>query len=175
LDKYFLIGALAIASVGAVKDVYGRRIPNWLTYSGILAGLMARGVFAGWPGLKGGLLGVLLAGGIFYLLFLLGGMGGGDVKLVAAVGAWAGTIQAGSVLIVAALAGGVLAVCYIVMHRQVRETLLNTMELVRHHATEGLQPHPVLNVQQPGTMRLPYGLAIAIGTLYCVGNAFWWR
>ncbi len=68
-----------------------------------------------------------------------------------------------------------LAVGYMVMHRQVRETLLNTLELVRHHATAGLKPHPVLNVQQAGTLRLPYGLAIAIGTLYCVGNVFWWR
>jgi len=175
LDKYLLICALAIASVGAVKDVRGRRIPNWLTYSGLLAALVVREAFAGWPGLKGGLLGMLLAGGIFYLLFLLGGMGGGDVKLVAAVGAWAGTVQAESVLVVAALAGGILAAGYVVMHRQVRETLLNTLELFRHHATAGFQPHPVLNVQQPGTMRLPYGLAIAIGTLYCVGDAFWWR
>jgi len=62
-----------------------------------------------------------------------------------------------------------------VMHRRVRDTILNTVELVRHHTSEGFQPHPVLNVQQQGTMRLPYGLAIAIGTLYCVGNAFWWR
>src|SRR5216684_454821 len=175
LDKYLLICALAIASVGAVKDVRGRRIPNWLTYGGLLAALVVRCAFAGWPGLKAGLLGMLLAGGIFYLLFLLGGMGGGDVKLVAAVGAWAGTVQVESVLIVAALAGGLLAVCYVVMHRQVRETLRNTAELPRHHATAGFQPHPVLNVQQPGTMRLPYGLAVAIGTWYCVGNAFWWR
>jgi len=175
LDKYLLICALAIASVGAVKDVRGRRIPNWLTCSGLLAALVVREGLAGWPGLKGGLLGMLLAGGSFYLLFLLGGMGGGDVKLVAAVGAWAGTVQVESVLVVAALAGGVLAVCYIVMQRRVCETLMNTLELVRHHATAGFQPHPVLSVQQPGTMRLPYGLAVAIGTLYCVGNAFWWR
>ena len=75
MDKYFLIGALVVASVGAVKDVGGRRIPNWLTYSGLLIGLTVRAVVAGWPGLKGGLLGMLLAGGIFYLLFVLGGMG----------------------------------------------------------------------------------------------------
>ena len=66
---------------------------------------------------------MLLAGGIFYLLFLLGGMGGGDVKLVAAVGAWAGTVQVGSVLIVSAIAGGLLAVCYMVMNRRVCETI----------------------------------------------------
>jgi prepilin peptidase CpaA len=175
LDKYLLICALAIATVGAVQDVRARRIPNWLTYSGLLAALAVRGSFAGWPGVKGGLLGMLFAGGIFYLFFLLGGMGGGDVKLIAAVGAWVGAVQMISVLVVASLAGGVLAISYLVIHRQGREALSNTAELVRHHATAGFQPHPVLNVQQPGTMRLPYGLAIAIGTLYCVLNALWWR
>ena len=156
-------------------DVRGRRIPNWLTYSGLITALIVRTGLAGWTGLKGGLLGLLLAGGIFYLFFLLGGMGGGDVKLVAAVGAWAGTAQIGSILIVSAIAGGILAVGYMVVFRQMRQTLLNTVELVRHHMTSGLQPHPVINVQQSNTLRLPYGLAVAMGTLFCVGNVFWWR
>jgi len=156
-------------------DVRGRRIPNWLTYSGLITALVVRTGLAGWTGLKGGLLGLLLAGGIFYLFFLLGGMGGGDVKLVAAVGAWAGTAQIGSILIVSAIAGGILAVGYMVVFRQMRQTLLNTVELVRHHMTSGLQPHPVINVQQSNTLRLPYGLAVAMGTLFCVGNVFLWR
>ncbi len=107
------------------------------------------------------------------LLFLVGGMGGGDVKLMAAVGAWAGTALTVTILIATAIAGGILAVLYMVLHRRVRATLLNTLELIRHHLTSGLQPHPVLNVREPGTMRVPYGVAIAMGTLYCVGNAFW--
>jgi len=156
-------------------DVRGRRIPNWLTYSGLITALVVRTGLAGWTGLKGGLLGLLLAGGIFYLFFLLGGMGGGDVKLVAAVGAWAGTAQIGSILIVSAIAGGILAVGYMVVFRQMRQTLLNTVELVRHHMTSGLQPHAVINVQQSNTLRLPYGLAVAMGTLFCVGNVFLWR
>ena len=66
------------------------RIPNWLTYSGLIAALLVRTVLGGWANSWGGLAGMLLAGGIFFLLFLLGGMGGGDVKLMAAVGAWVG-------------------------------------------------------------------------------------
>ena len=96
MDKYLLLCALTIATVGAVKDVRGQRIPNWLTYSGLLAALVVRAGLGGWTGLKGGLAGMLFAGGIFFLLFLLGGMGGGDVKLMAAVGAWVGLAQVGS-------------------------------------------------------------------------------
>ncbi len=175
MDKYLLICAFGIATLGAVTDVRHKRIPNWLTYSGMVAGLAVRLALLGWLGLRGGLAGMFLAGGIFFVLFVLGGVGGGDVKLVAAVGAWAGVVQVGIVLLVSALAGGILEVGYMVFPRQVRETLRNTAELVRHHLASGLQPHPVLNVREQGAIRIPYGLAVAIGTLYCVGNAFWWR
>jgi prepilin peptidase CpaA len=175
MDKYLLICALCVATLGALTDVRDKKIPNRLTYSGIVAGLAVRVAFLGWEGLWGGLGGMFLAGGIFFVLFLLGAMGGGDVKLVAAVGTWAGIAQVGNILVVSALAGGILAACYVLFDGQVRQTLLNTGELVRHHWTSGFQPHPVLNVREQETIRIPYGLAVAIGTLYCVGNAFWWR
>jgi prepilin peptidase CpaA len=175
LDKYLLLCALTVATVGGVKDALGRRIPNWLTYSGLIAALLVRIALGGWSELRAGLAGMLIAGGIFFLLFLLGGMGGGDVKLMAAVGAWVGFDQVGIFLMVSALAGGLLAAGYMLVHKQIFETLRNTVELVRHHLTAGIEPHPTLNVQQAGTLRLPYGVAIAIGTFYCVGNAFWWR
>ena len=175
MEKYLSLCALAIATVGAVNDVRGRRIPNWLTYSGIIAALLVRFVLGGWAEVRDGLAGMLLAGGIFFLLFLLGAMGGGDVKLMGAVGAWVGLAQVGILLIVAAVAGGLLAVGYMLVYKRILETLRNMMELLRHHLTEGFKPHPFLNVRETNTLRLPYGLAIAIGAFYCVGNAFWWR
>ena len=91
MERYFLICALGFASVGALNDIRSGRIPNWLTYTSLAAALVVRGAIAGWPGLRSGLQGVALAGGLFLLLFLLGSMGGGDVKLMAAVAGWAGT------------------------------------------------------------------------------------
>ena len=173
MENYLLISALCIATVGAVQDVRGGRIPNWLTYTGLLAALAVRFITWGRPGLSAGLFGVLLGGGIFYLLFLLGGMGGGDVKLIAAVSAWAGVAQTLNILIAAAIAGGILAVGYMLFHKNVRQTLVNTMELIRHHLQAGLRPHPEINVREPGTMRVPYGVAIAIGTFYCLSSSLW--
>jgi prepilin peptidase CpaA len=175
MDKYLLICALIVAIVGAVKDLRGRRIPNLLTYSGLLSGLAVRLAVSGWPALKGGAVGVLLAGGIFFVLFALGSVGGGDVKLMAAVGAWAGVAQVVTILLAASIFGGVMAAICVLSRKQVRQTILNTVELIRHHLTSGLQPHPALNVRQAGSLRIPYGLAIAMGTLYCVANVFWWR
>ncbi len=175
MEKYLLICALVTATIGAVTDIRDRRIPNRLTYGGLATALAVRCALSGWLGLRTGLAGLLLGGGIFYLLFLLGGMGGGDVKLMAAVGAWAGTAQVVAVLIAAAIAGGILAACYIVFNQRVLRTLLNSMKLISHHLSSGIQPHPSLNVRRPSSMRVPYGLAIAMGTLYCVGNTFWRR
>ena len=175
MERYLLICALAIAVAGAVNDVRGARIPNWLTYSGMESALVVRCAVFGWAGLKGGFAGLLFAGGIFYFLFLLGGMGGGDVKLMAAVGAWAGTRQAMSILAGSAIAGGILAVWYVLAYKQLGQTLLNIVALAQHHLTSGLRPHPVLNIRESSAVRIPYGLAVAVGTFYCVGQAFWRR
>jgi len=168
VERYLLVGAVAIALAGAVSDLRSARIPNRLTYGSLLAGIAVRAIW-GWQGIKGGLIGLLAGGGLFLLLFLLGGLGAGDVKLMAAVGAWAGWPQTVVILLVAAIAGGVLAIGYMLFYKRVRLTLLNVVELARHHLVSGIQPHPQLNVREAGALRIPYGLAVAMGTLYCLG------
>jgi prepilin peptidase CpaA len=175
VDSYFLICAVPIAIAGAASDVRTKRIPNRLTYSALIAAFLFRFAFAGWAGLERGVAGMMIAGGIFFFLFLLGGMGGGDVKLMASVAAWAGSGQVKSVLIAAAIAGGALALAYVLVGRRVRQTLFNTFELIGHHLTSGLQQHPTLNVREGRATRVPYGLAIAMGTVFCAANIFWWR
>jgi prepilin peptidase CpaA len=174
VEKYFLICALGTTAVAAVTDVRGSRIPNWLTYTGLLLALAARAAF-GWPALKDGLLGMFIGGGLFLVLFVVGGMGGGDVKLMAAVGAWAGQSNVAVIMIATAISGGFLALGYMFTGKIIRRTLWNTVELVRHHLTSGLQPHPFLNIHESGSLRVPFGLAIAMGTFYCTGSLLWWR
>ena len=175
VERYLLICALGFAGVGALSDIRTRRIPNWLTYTGLGAALLVRGVFAGWPGLRSGLAGLVLGGGLFLVLFLLGAMGGGDVKLMAAVSAWAGPSQVIAISIVSGIAGGILAAGYVILGRRIRLTVLNTMLLLEHHLSSGLRPHPLFNVQDAVSTRIPYAVAIAMGTLFCVANAFGWR
>ena len=171
MDKYLLFCAAAIAMAGAIHDARSRRIPNQLTLTAIVAGFAVRAVVGRWLGLESAVWGALLAGGIFFLFFVVGGMGGGDVKLMAAVGAWAGVKQVTPVLLAAALSGGVLAVIYMIADGTISRTLRNSLVLVRHHLTFGLRPHPQINVQNSGTTRVPFGIAIAAGTLFCAGSA----
>jgi prepilin peptidase CpaA len=91
-------------------------------------------------------------------------MGAGDVKLMAAVGCLAGMDSVAYLLIWTALAGGVMAIALALWRGRLTETLKNMGALALHHRSEGLTPHPSLNVDSTWTLRLPYGLAIAAGT-----------
>jgi len=174
VNSYLLVGALTLAVMGAIEDVRFRRIPNRLTYVGLIAALLFRFFMLGWPGLLAGLLATLSAGGVLFLFFVLGGMGAGDVELMASVAAWAGTAEVVNLLIVSSLAGGVMAACLVIYRKRVLVTLQNTAELVRHHSTAGFQQHPVLNVREGGSMRLPFAPAIAFAALYCASRTLLW-
>jgi prepilin peptidase CpaA len=175
LENYFMMGAVVVAFLGGASDLRRARIPNWLTYSGLLTALLLRFRMLGWPGLRSGTVGMLVAGVFFFVLFVVGAMGGGDVKLIASVGAWAGSAQVIAILFAAALAGGLLAIFYMLVRQALRTTFWNLLELIRFRLTSGLRPHPLLNVHEAGTLRVPFGVAIAMGTLFCAGNAIWWR
>jgi len=170
-----LMGAVLVAGVGGVSDLRSARIPNWLTYSAALAAMVLRAGLLGWLGLKEGVTGLLIAVLPFFLLFVIGAMGGGDVKLMSAVGAWAGASHVVQVLVAAALAGGFLAVLYTIFGQGIGQTFRNLCDLVRFRLISGLHPHPVLNVRTTKALRVPFGVAIAMGTAFCAGNAIWWR
>jgi prepilin peptidase CpaA len=96
-------------------------------------------------------------------------MGAGDVKLMAAVGVWSGVHALPAVLIATALAGGILALGYMLFHKQAARTMRNLGSLLRYHFSSGLSPHPEINLENPKAIRVPYALAIAAGTFYVHG------
>ena len=175
MEKYFFIGAVMVALVGAFTDWRSARIPNRLTYSAIAAAVVLRTSLLGLPGLKSCGLGILVAGGFFAVLFVIRAMGGGDMKMMAAIGAWVGGNHILIVLIAIGLAGGALAIAYALLSNNLIQTVRNTVRLMAYRFTSGLQPHPEMNVQTPGSRRIPFGLAIAAGTLFCAANSAWWR
>ena len=81
-----MAGALTVAGVGGITDVTSRRIPNKLTYLGMLVAIAGRSALQGWHGLGSALAGGLVGGGAFLVFFLIHAMGAGDVKLITAVG-----------------------------------------------------------------------------------------
>jgi prepilin peptidase CpaA len=158
------VASLLCATTGAVYDVRSRRVPNFVTFPCILFGLLLHFSLGGWR--QAGLAAVagIICATTFLLFHLAGGMGAGDVKLIAAVGCIAGLSDVGPLLILTSLAGGAQALGLALYRRRFRETLHNVRALAAHHTTEGLMPHPLLNIDNDKTLRLPYAVAIATGS-----------
>jgi prepilin peptidase CpaA len=164
-DLTYPATAAACALVGSVFDVKSRRIPNFITLPSILLGLAMHLGFGGWKQLLSSFAAGLICGVVFLLFYIAGGMGAGDVKLMAAVGCIAGMPHVSYLLVLTALSGGVMAVVLALARGQFRQTVMNVGALATHHSHEGLQPHPDLNLSNQATLRLPYALAIAGGSL----------
>ena len=168
-----LFDASLLAVAAAAIDVQTHRIPNWLTYPSIVLGFALRSVLLGWSGARSALAGGLLAGGIVLALYFIRAMGAGDLKLMTAIGILVGTRSAVTVLVATSIAGGVLAVIYMVSRRRVGATIRNLGSVVQHHAVRGLQSHPEVSLDNPEALRMPYGIAIAAGTIFAFTSQWW--
>ena len=164
-DLTYPATATACALVGSVFDVKSRRIPNFITVPFFLLGLAMHLALGGWKQLLTSLAAGLICGLVFLVFYLAGGMGAGDVKLIMAVGCIAGLSHIAYILVLTALSGGVMALVLAMARGRLQQTIMNVGELATHHSHEGLQPHPDLNLGNVATLRLPYALAIAGGSL----------
>jgi prepilin peptidase CpaA len=106
-------------------------------------------------------LGVLLLG----IFCWMGGMGMGDLKLCAAIGAWIGPGQLFVALVITGIAGGVMAICWAIAGGFLGELFKGTGDLVFGLKDRGLRPHPQLVLDNPLARKMPYVPAIAFGTL----------
>jgi prepilin peptidase CpaA len=169
----FTGGSLLCAGIASVSDVRERRIPNRVTGPAIAAGLVLHLVVGGWHGLGDSALAGLIGGGMFLIFFLAGGMGAGDVKLMAAVECIAGMSPLLLLAISTAIAGGVFALAVSIQRGRLREMLRNSGTVLAHHGRWGLRPHPELNLANPRALRLPFALPIAAGCLVTLCTLAW--
>jgi prepilin peptidase CpaA len=157
-----VVGALAVATV---SDIRCRRIPNVVVAPLLVTGIVASVVLHGWRGLGQSLLGVAMATLILGILYCLGGMGMGDVKLFAAIGAWIWPAQLTLALMTTAMAGGVMAVIWALCGGYLNESFQGAGYLLSGAWKRGAQPRKVLALTNPGAHSMPFAPAIAIGTI----------
>lgn len=151
--------------IATFTDLRSRRIPNWLVFPFMVAGLVVSGWLRGWTGIGHSVAGLVLGGLLFGVLCWMGGMGMGDVKLCAAIGAWIGPGQLIIALVVTGMAGGIMALIWAACGGFLGELFNGTGDLLSSFKRRGLRPHPDLVLSNPLTRKMPYAPAIAIGTL----------
>jgi prepilin peptidase CpaA len=104
---------LVVGLAAVIEDISRRRISNWTSGGAVAAGLILHFAQKGWLGLWHSLLGIGIGFGVFLIFYLLGGMGGGDVKLMAGFGALLGDGNILPAAVIAAISGGLMAVAYL--------------------------------------------------------------
>ncbi len=175
-NPWELLPPLFLVLIMAGYDLKSRRIPNYLTFGGALAGLLWQVFFHGWSGLGQGTLGLLTGFGLLLLPYLLGGMGAGDVKALAALGAWLGPRQCFAVFCYMGLAGGVISLGVLLwrglLKRYLHRGWLLLQRLVLLQGQAGWWQE--LAPGEETTAGVPYGVAIASGmlVLYFWGSFF---
>jgi prepilin peptidase CpaA len=159
--------ALLLALLAGLTDWRGRRIPNWLTVSGLLVGMAANAMAGGWVGLKASLLGAGV--GLLLLLpfVLLRSLGAGDWKLAGALGAIVGPAVLIDLLVGSIFVAGIMAVFLVIYKRRLKETLMNIWHLLGSLLSFRL-PAAEVSLDNPQSLKIPYGVALALTTL-CYG------
>ncbi len=156
---------IAFAVTCAIGDARWRKIPRAFTTCGVIAGLG----FHFWNGgLASAAAASFLGFAVGLAFFQLGAIGGGDVKLMAALGALLGMEPWLVAMQIAVLVAASMAVVQILARGAWRQTLRNMGEIVHALGTQGLKAHPVINVRNAAMIRAPFGVAAAFGTLFAV-------
>lgn len=159
---------LAIAAIACVIDVRERRIPNWLTLGAAVAGFGYQLALEGPAGLVTAGAGWLVGLAIFFLPFALGGLGAGDVKLIAALGTWLGWHDTVWLGLYIGTAGAVLALVAAISTGYTRQALNNIWLLLMHWKLMGLRPLPEMTIHHGSGPKLAYGIAILAGTMVTI-------
>ena len=157
------ITLIAFVCVAAWSDLRTRRIPNSITVSGAVVGVVLHILYTGVYGAIESLAGAALGLAIFIALYAAGGMGAGDVKLFGAIGAFAGPQALIPMFVFTGLLGGLAGVVLAVYRGRLRQTLSRTGELLM--GVSRLRWHQLRAAAGPDSLRLPYGAVIAGGTL----------
>jgi prepilin peptidase CpaA len=154
-----------LLTLACISDLRTRRIPNVLTFSSAACGLLFHVITGGWTAAAWSVGGFVLGAALFFPMFALRGMGAGDVKLLAAVGAWLGPGQIAVVALATSIAGGVLGLVVAIGYGYLRTALSNLGMLLMHWRVMGVCPLPAVTLQSAAGPRLAYAVPIAFGTV----------
>ena len=161
---------IVLLTWAAIEDLRARRIANWLSFSLLLAGIASAATGSNSIGVGQSVSGALAGFSIPFVLFALGALGGGDVKLLAAVGAWVGPLRAVEIFAASAVVGLIIVLVQAGVQGKLSQLFRNSILLtvnLAHVGDVGLDHvkatgRDAKSVEKP----LPYAVPILLGTLF---------
>jgi prepilin peptidase CpaA len=152
---------LLVASIAsAISDLWKGKIYNAITYPTIAIGIALQLAGAGLPGLGSALAGLAVCGLPAFALFFVGGMGGGDFKLLAAVGAVAGWPAAAEILLLTFVFAGLVAMGQLAWHGRLFATFGRALRVLVGVVVRRWRP-----ATPAPPMSVRFGVAICLGVL----------
>ena len=161
MGKEIILPLLVILTAAAIYDLKYRKIPNILTLSTIVAGMVCHSWFSGLEGLLFSLGGTFLGMGLLIAFYLMGKMGAGDVKLMGAVGSILGPAGVFNAFLFTAIVGGIYAIIILLIRGGFADSMSRLFQALRLSV---LTQSPVAPDEKKTGPVLCYGIAIAIGT-----------
>jgi prepilin peptidase CpaA len=159
------VSILAISFVVVITDFLWGKIYNWLTVTSALAGFFMSVYLMGWQGAGQSLLGIVVGFLCYGWMFRLGFMGGGDVKLLMALGAWGGYRYAEEVALLAILVGGGLSLLILTFTGKIIGFLRRFHLTLLSIYVKELEFQPP---QVDKTLTMPFGIPISIAAVWAV-------
>lgn len=166
---------VVVAALAAcLTDLRRRRIPNLLTLPLLAVGLAYAGLTAGWAGLADAAAGAVIVAWPCLVLFFRAGGGAGDAKMLAATGAWLGVLNGLAQLTAVMLAGAVIGTVIAWRAGQLRGIFERTKQTTLNIVLVG-QSEQSGSQEKPNKLTMPYGTAIAAGSVLAAGGVLIWR
>ncbi len=166
MGKTLFLITTATLAVAAVTDIRSRKIPNLLTFPALLAGLLMNTWAGGLHGLLYSIEGTLVGLGLLIIPYVLGGMGAGDVKLMAAVGSLVGPIGALNAFLATSIVGGTMALLVLLSRGTLKKIGCGFASGM------GISALKSASAESRNKAGLSYGVAIAIGTIISISKPF---
>jgi len=162
---FYHVPLFGVLIVACYTDLSVKKVYNWTTLPGMLLGLTLHAGLQGMQGFMDSLLGCGLGLVVFGTAYLMGGMGGGDVKLAGAIGALGGVSLSFWSIVYSGFIGGIMALVLLVWQGKLRRgTSAAVQGLLRLKS-----PDPE-HVRLKG--EVPYGVAMVVGTFLAIGRTY---
>ncbi|PHS11681.1 MAG: hypothetical protein COA78_09205 [Blastopirellula sp.] len=176
MDLIPIIVVCAAICVATVTDLRFLKVYNWLTLPLLALGLGYHTITSGWPGFTGALLNAVVIFAILFIPYMLGAMGAGDLKLVAALAAWLGTSTVFTIVSISLFATGFYSLAMLAQQQRLADAWFNfqmsifRIRMLAQHMgnDEGERVHEMAKTSEGRARLVPFSVMIAFGTIVTI-------